>query len=190
MQLPDFATCTAKIHLPQWHYTAVYVLHATAYRSVSSLIKSSFFRTNWRRMSSSSLKVFCANEGKKTKKGRYNYKINLIRFPYKILHQTSRGLEQSWHLPSVFPHLEQGKQLVASVLYLAHEGCFQSTPKQRGHPGVVHCTFYQIWLFSWWKKNRNSEKLPEPKCNSLPLLSKAHGLVTNFCKQIMFCEHS
>lgn len=70
MQLPDFATCTVKIQLPQWHYTAFCKLHATAYRSVSSLIKSSFFRTNWRRMSSSSLKVFCANEGEKNKESK------------------------------------------------------------------------------------------------------------------------
>lgn len=43
-------------------YTAV-----TAYLSISSLIKSSFFRTNWRGISSSSLNVFCRNEEKTIK---------------------------------------------------------------------------------------------------------------------------
>lgn len=41
---------------------AFYVSYVTAYLSVSSLIKSSFFRTSWRGRSSSSLNVFCSKE--------------------------------------------------------------------------------------------------------------------------------
>lgn len=101
-------------------------------------------------------------------------------FIHKILHQTSKGLEQSRHLPSVFQRSVQGKQSVASVLYLAHWGCSQPTPKQRGHPGVAHCTFYQKLLFSWWQKKKFREMLLKPKSNSLPLLPKAYGLAINW----------
>lgn len=93
-------------------------------------------------------------------------------------------------LPSVFPHLVQGKQLVAAVLYSAHWGCSQPAPKQRGHPGVVHCTFYQKLLFSCWQKDKKT-KLEKsylcPKAIAYLFFSKLTDLsyTEYFYKQIL-----
>lgn len=127
-------------------YTAV-----TAYLSVSSLIKSSFFRTNWRGISSSSLNVFCRNEEKRNKH-------EITSWYFFITHSTKQM--KGWsNLTICVPTLSARETISRLCFVLGPLRVFSANTK--AERTSRRCSLYflsEITLFLMTKRHRNPQK--------------------------------